>query len=135
MQRLWAIWGVVIWLGAIALFGAIFGGAFYLLGHSEAYELGESRLQASTQAADVLGTPISTGYPMGSITTNGATGRAILSFSATGSKAAGRIFLEAIKKDGVWSLTRLTLKVDGRNGVIDLINQTKVEIGGGRHIG
>jgi hypothetical protein len=135
VQRLWAIWGVVIWLGAIALFGTIFGGAFYLLRHSEAYQLAESRLQASTQAADALGAPISTGYPMGSITTNGATGRAILSFSATGTKAAGQIYLEAIKKDGVWSLTKLTLKVDGRDGVIDLINQTKVEIGGGRHIG
>jgi hypothetical protein len=140
VQRLWAIWGVIIWLGAIALFGTMFGGAFYLLRHSEAYELAESRLQASTQAADVLGTPISTGYPMGSVTTNGATGRAILNFSATGTKAAGRIFLEAIKKDGVWSLTRLTLKVDGRDGVIDLINPTnvdnpnKVEIGG-QHIG
>jgi hypothetical protein len=135
VQRLWAIWGVVIWLGAIALFGTIYGGAFYLLRHSEAYQLGESRLQASTQAADVLGAPISTGYPIGSITTDGATGRAILNFSATGTKAAGWIFLEAIKKDGVWSLTRLTLKIDGRDGVIDLINQTKVEIGGGRHLG
>jgi hypothetical protein len=136
VQRLWAIWGVVIWLGAIALFGGIFGGTFYLLRYSDAYELGASRLQASTQAADVLGIPISTGYPMGSITTSGATGRAILSFSATGPKAIGRIFLEAVKKDGVWSLTRLTLKVDGRDGVIDLINQTKVEIKGARrHIG
>jgi hypothetical protein len=129
VQRLWAIWGVVIWLGTIALFGGIFGGTFYLLRHSEAYELGASRLQASTQAANVLGAPITTGYPMGSITTNGATGRAILSFSATGTKAAGQVFLEAIKKDGVWSLTSLTLKVEGRDGAIDLNNQTKVEIG------
>jgi Cytochrome oxidase complex assembly protein 1 len=138
VQRLWAIWGLVIWLGAIALFGSVFGGAFYLLKHSEAYELGASQLQASRQATDVLGTPIATGYPMGTISTNGATGRAVLSFSATGPKAAGRIFLEAIKKDGVWSLTRLTLKVDGRDGVIDLINrdQDKVEIKGARpHIG
>jgi hypothetical protein len=72
---------------------------------------------------------------MGSITTNGATGRAILSFSATGTRAAGQIYLEAIKKDGVWSLTKLTLKVDGRDGVIDLINQSKVQIGAGRHLG
>jgi hypothetical protein len=138
VQRLWAIWGVIIWLGVIALFGAIFGGTFYLLRHSEAYELAASQLQASTQASEVLGTPISTGYPMGSISTNGATGRAVLNFSATGPKATGRIFLEAVKKDGVWSLVRLTLKVDGRDGVIDLINrnQDKVEIKVARpHIG
>jgi hypothetical protein len=130
VQRLWAIWGVVIWLGAIALFGGIFGGTFYLLRYSEAYELGASTLQASSQAADALGTPISTGFPMGSVSTSGANGGAILGFSATGTKAAGRVFLEAVKKDGRWSLTKLTLKVDGRDGVIDLIEQSKVEIKG-----
>ena len=138
VQRKWAIWGVVIWLGAIALFGAIFGGTFFLLRQSEAYELGEARLHASHQATDALGTPISTSFPMGSISTSGATGRAALNFSATGPKATGRVFLEAIKKDGVWSLTRLTLKVDGRDDVIDLINgnQNKVEIKRARpHLG
>ena len=130
VQRLWAIWGAVIWLGAIALFGGIFGGTFYLLRYSEPYELGTSTLRASTEATDALGAPISTGFPMGSISTDGATGRAILSFSATGTKAAGRVFLEAIKKDGRWSITKLTLKVDGRDGVIDLIEQSKVEIKG-----
>jgi hypothetical protein len=129
VQRLWAIWGVVIWLGAIALFGGMFGGTFYLLKSSEAYQLGASQLQASTEAAAVLGAPITTGFPMGSVTTSGTTGRAVLSFSATGSKATGRVFLEGIKKDGVWSLTRLTLRVEGGNAVIDLINQSRVEIG------
>jgi hypothetical protein len=132
VQRLWAIWGVVIWLGAIALFGGIFGSTFYFLGHSEAYELGATQLQASSEATGILGAPISTGFPMGSISTDGASGRAALSFSATGSKAAGQVFLEAIKKDGVWSIKKLTLKVDGRDGVIDLINQSKVEINGVR---
>jgi hypothetical protein len=132
VQRLWAIWGAVIWLGAIALFGGIFGGSLYLLKHSDAYELGESRLQASTEAGNVLGTPISTGLPLGSISTSGATGRAVLSFSATGTKATGRIFLEAIKRDGVWSLTKFTLKVDGRDSVIDLIKQSRAELKGFR---
>jgi hypothetical protein len=126
VQRLWAIWGVVIWLGAIALFGGIFGGTFYLLRHSEAYELAASNLRTSTEAADILGTPISTGFPMGSVSTEGTTGRAVLSFSATGSKATGQVFLEAVKKDGVWSLTKLTLTADGKT--IDLLGKSKVEI-------
>ena len=78
VQRRWAIWGLVVWLGAIALFGGMFGSIFYVLRHSDAYELGASRLQASAAAANVLGTPISTGFVMGSISTGGATGRAIL---------------------------------------------------------
>lgn len=128
VQRLWAIWGVVIWLGAIALFGGIFGGTFYLLKNSEAYQLGVSRLQANTQAMTALGAPISTGIPFGQIAINGASGRAALNFSVTGSKATGRLFLEAIKKDGVWSLTNLKLKIDGRDDVIDLLRESRVDM-------
>src|SRR5579871_1101231 len=128
VQRLWAIWGVVIWLGAVALFGGIFGGTFYLLKNSDAYQLGVARLQANTEAMNALGAPISTGIPFGKIAINGASGRAALSFSVTGSKAAGRLFLEAIKKDGVWSLTALKLKMDGREDLIDLLSVSRVEI-------
>jgi Cytochrome oxidase complex assembly protein 1 len=128
VQRRWAIWGVVIWLGAIALFGGIFGSTFYLLRHSDAYELGASRIQTSTEAAIALGPPISTGFPLGSISTSIGTGRAIFAFSATGTKATGRVFLEAIQRDGVWSLTKLTLKVDGSDSVIDLLRQSRAGI-------
>src|SRR5579863_6391679 len=36
VQRLWAIWGLVIWIAAIVLFVGIFVGTFSLLRHSEA---------------------------------------------------------------------------------------------------
>jgi hypothetical protein len=128
-QRLWAIWGVVIWLGTIVLFGGIFGGVFYALRHSGAYELGVSTVQANADAVAVLGTPITTGIPVGSVSTNGTSGRALLNFSATGPKASGQIFLEATKQDGVWSLKNLRLKVDGREGAIDLLKQSRAELG------
>src|ERR1700730_15715653 len=89
-QRLWAIWAVVIYLGAIVLFGGIFGGVFYALRHSDAYELGASTLQTNADAIAILGTPIETGMPMGKVSTSGASGRAFLNFSATGPKASGR---------------------------------------------
>ena len=125
VQRLWAIWGVIVWIGGIALCGAFFGGVFSLLGHSEAYQLGVSRLQASPVATDLLGTPISTGSPTGEISLNGVSGTATLSFSASGPKAAGVVSLEAVKKDGAWAIARLTLKLDGRDGVIELVNGAK----------
>jgi hypothetical protein len=125
VQRLWAIWGAIIWLGGIALFGGGIGAGLYAFRHSEAYKLGVSTLQASPVATNVLGTPISTGFPTGKIAFNGASGTAILSFSVSGPKAAGVIFLEAVKKDGAWAITRLALKLDGRDGVIDLVNGTK----------
>jgi hypothetical protein len=121
VQRLWAIWGAVIWIGCILFFGGLFGSVFYALKHSESYQLGVSELQASPLAVAVLGSPISAGIPFGSISINGASGRADLTFTATGPKAAGRVFLEAVKKQSVWSITKLALKVDGRDGPINLI--------------
>ncbi len=122
VQRLWAIWGAVIWIGCILFFGGIFGSVFYGLTHSEAYRLGVSELQASPLAAAALGAPISTGMPFGSVSVNGSSGRADLTFTVTGPKAAGRVFLEAVKKQGVWSITRLALKVDDRDGLINLVS-------------
>ena len=125
VQRLWAIWGVIIWLGFITLFGGIMGGGLYFFKHSEAYKLGVSTLQANPVAINLLGTPISTGFPTGNISYENGSGSAVLSFSASGPKAAGTVFLQAVKKDGAWAIARLTLKLDGRDGVIDLVNGTK----------
>ena len=125
VQRLWAVWGAVIVLGFLLLVGGTVGGVLYGLKHSAAYELAVDKLQTSTIATDVLGTPITTGFPLGSITLNGVTGSAVLSFSATGTKGAGRVFLEAIKKDGVWSITRLMLKPDDGDQVIEIVNGTR----------
>jgi|HubBroStandDraft_6_1064221.scaffolds.fasta_scaffold236564_2 hypothetical protein len=125
VQRLWAIWGAIIWLGGIVLFGGIMGGGLYFFKHSEAYQLGVSTLQANPVATNLLGTPIAAGFPTGNISYENGSGRAVLSFSASGPKAAGTVFLQAVKKDGAWAITRMTLKLDGRDGVIDLVNGAK----------
>jgi Cytochrome oxidase complex assembly protein 1 len=121
VQRKWAIWGAVIWIGMIALVGGTVGGVFSLLRHSEAYQLGVTRLQASPIAANLLGTPISAGNPTGSISVTPSSGHAELSFSASGPRASGVVLVMAVKKDGVWSLTRLTLTLNGSDNAIDLI--------------
>ncbi len=128
VQRAWAIWGAVVWIGLIALICAIFGGIFYGLGHSEAYRLGVARLQASAEAVQVLGIPIATGSPMGDISLTDDSGSASLSFSASGSKGSGQVMLQAVKKGGVWSIQRLTLKVDGRDDIIDIVNPTSAQL-------
>jgi hypothetical protein len=46
-------------------------------------------------------------------------------FSATGPKATGTVFVEAVKKDGVWSIVKLALKPQGSENAIDLINATR----------
>jgi len=128
VQRLWAIWGVVIWLGVIVLYSGIFGGVFYLLENSEAYQLAASRLRDNVAAVNALGAPISTGLPSGKISVTGSSGRADLNFSVTGSKATGRVQLQALKTNGVWSFTTLKLRIDGRDDEIDLLKESRVEI-------
>ncbi len=128
VQHRWAIWGVVLWLGAIVLFGGIFGGVFYALKNSEAYHLAVERIQASQEVARLLGTPIATGIPSGSIKTSNQTGEAKLDFSVSGPKASGQVSLEAVKKAGVWSLKTLMLKIDGQDRVIDLLGGSRAEL-------
>jgi hypothetical protein len=132
VQRAWTKWAVIIYVGVIVLFCAIFGGVFYLLSHSEAYRLGVANLEASAEVANLLGKPITTGLPTGKISTSGSSGNAALSFSVSGPKGTGRVFLEATKKDGAWSLGSLKLKVDGQDSVIDLLRPTRAEIDGER---
>jgi hypothetical protein len=136
VQRLWAIWGIVIWIGIIALPVGLFSGILYALANSEAYELGVSKLRASSEAVDALGTPILTGYPRKIWIDFDDNNESIdLKFSATGPKARGDVVLEAIKKDGVWSFKTLTLEVDERDEIIDLLKQTRAEtddVRGGR---
>jgi hypothetical protein len=121
VQRLWAIWGAIIWIASIVLFASIFLGVHSILKHSEAYQLGVARLQTSPAATAALGTPITTGNPSGSIRINGSSGTAELRFSASGPRASGIVVVQAIKNNGVWSLTRLSLKLDGKDEVIDLV--------------
>ena len=76
VQRKWAIWGAVIWIGMLVLFGGAMGGVFYGFRHSVPYEMSVANLQANPIAMNILGSPISTGFPFGNISINGASGKA-----------------------------------------------------------
>lgn len=122
VQRLWAIWGVVAWLGVIAFGAGLYGIVTYMMTSSEAYRLGVERVQASPEAVKRLGTPITAGLPMGSFRFDGARGEAELSFSASGPKAKGSVLVQATKTLDAWTLRTLLLKVEGDDEPIDLLN-------------
>lgn len=128
VQRAWAFWGVVIVLGFFTFMAAMMAGLFFLMKNSDAYQLGVNALRNNSQAIEALGSPISTGLPLGKISTANSSGQAILSFSVSGPKASGRVNLEAAKSNNVWSLRAMTLQIDGRDGVINLLQQMKVQI-------
>jgi heme/copper-type cytochrome/quinol oxidase subunit 2 len=121
VQRLWTIWACVA-LAAIIVFAvALFLLVGSVLKGSEAYRLGVETLNANAQAVEILGKPISTGSPTGSIDVSNGEGKAELSFSVTGSKASGTIYLKASKDMGTWRLDREELQIEGTQDRIDLL--------------
>ena len=77
-------------------------------------------LNSSPQATQVLGQPISTGIPSGSIHVSGADGEASLSFSAEGSQGHGTVYVESSKSLGQWKLDQVVLE-HSRGQRIDLV--------------
>jgi hypothetical protein len=120
VQRLWAIWGVVAWVGIIGLVAAASLAFVWLFSHAQPYVMAVERLKQNPAAVAALGSPISAGFPTGHISFKDDTGSAELSFSATGPNGNGTVYVDARKTLGVWRLTRFELELDGRDRSIDL---------------
>jgi hypothetical protein len=121
VQRLWAIWGFVAWGGVIVFYGGFFLVFALMFPKLEAYTMAVVRLMDSQAAISELGRPIQPGFPWGRYSTTGDRGEAELSFSATGPKGHGTVYVSAIKTAGSWRLTRLDLVVEGSSRRINLL--------------
>ena len=118
VQRNWAIAGVVVLGGFFAPIPLSFFLSMWLFGHSESYRTAVAELNANPVAISEFGTPITTGFPMGSISiTKGAQ----LCFSASGPKADGTVYVEETIQFGHWVVNRLQLEIKGRDRRIDLV--------------
>jgi hypothetical protein len=120
VQRKWAIWAVVVYLlvfaaGTMAAFSVPF-----ILKQSEPYQLAIARIQGNAEAVSALGEPISTGLPWGNIQVSGPDGKADFSFSVSGSRGKGTVYVDARKDLGTWRLDRIELEVPSRAGRINL---------------
>ena len=91
------------------------------LRYSEAYALGAGKVTASPAAIAALGSPISTGWPGGSLTWAGPKGTATLGFAVHGPIEKGEVSEHAVKRDGAWTVTNLRLRVNGQERVISLL--------------
>jgi hypothetical protein len=119
-QRKWAIWGVALYLLIVALLVATFFGIAASIKSSEPFKLAIAQLEASEEATQFLGKPISTGFPSGSIEVSGPTGSASLSFGVHGPKGRGTLYLEASKKLGRWRLDQVVLEDESTARRLDL---------------
>lgn len=100
-----------------------FAGLFFAVSSamrsSVAYQMAVSTLNANAEAVQILGQPISTGTPMGSIHVSGPGGEASLSFSAEG-PGEGTVYVEASKSLGQWKLDEAVLEDAKSHQRIDL---------------
>ena len=114
-------WAIAIFAAFILIVGGIFIAVFSSLKNSEAYQLTVSFLNASPLATQLLGQPITTGIPSGSIHVSGAEGEAHLSFSAEGPQSHGTVYVEASKPFGRWRLDEVILEDSRSKQRVDLL--------------
>jgi hypothetical protein len=114
-QRKWALWGFAATGIFIFLFVGMFFVVFASLKGSEAYQMTIRAINSNPEAVEVLGQPVSTGIPSGSIRVSGPDGEANLSFSAEGPKGNGTVYVKATKSLGLWKLNGAVLE-DSKSG-------------------
>lgn len=119
-QRKWARWAVAIYIAFVLLFVGVFFTILASFKSSEAFTLAVATLEASEQAAEILGTPMTTGTPMGKVDVSGPTGSAKLSFDVAGPEGKGTVHVEAVKDLGQWKIERMALEQEGTGRRVDI---------------
>jgi hypothetical protein len=109
---------------AVALFGvgifSIISGVSAILKSSEPYQTAVARAKADEKVIAALGTPISEGFPSGSINTNNDAGDADMSIPLTGPKGKGTVYVVGTRTAGTWTYSKMSVTIAGTNETIDL---------------
>lgn len=120
VQHKWSKWAIIIY----ALMAALFVPLFFVIGgilkDSEPYKLAHAQLEQNAEVTAVVGQPISTGTPTGSVQLSGPDGRANLQFSVEGPNGKGTAYVEATKKLGRWQIERMAFDDDSSGRRIDI---------------
>ncbi|MGZ5038433.1 MAG: cytochrome c oxidase assembly factor Coa1 family protein [Usitatibacter sp.] len=134
VQRKWAFAGAIVWLVLIGLFVALYFMVSAVFKGSDVYVQALAKLHGNAEAMELLGQPVSTGFPMGAVSMSGPSGEAKLAIPVEGTKARGTIFVEATKEGGRWRYDRLELQIEGLDRRIDLETGRAVTPGSGRAV-
>jgi hypothetical protein len=119
-QSKWAKWSLLVYTVFASMLVRLILVIAASLKSTEAFKLAVTRLEASQEAFRLLGKPISTGFPMGSIEVSGPSSKASLSFSVTGPNGKGTIFMDATKDLGQWKVNRMVLEQEASGHRIDI---------------
>ncbi len=119
VQRTWTKWGLVVLVAscvlAAILCAAVFGVVIAALKGSEPYRAGIDHLHADKAAMAVLGEPVTTGFPRGSISTADGQGTATLTIPVEGTHKSGTLYVEGDSNSGQWRYQRIELVIDGQH--------------------
>ncbi|MDP1970376.1 MAG: cytochrome c oxidase assembly factor Coa1 family protein [Methylobacter sp.] len=124
VQKKWARWTVIVYLGFIVLFAGLFFITMSSIKDSDVFKLAESQFESSRQASDLIGLPFFTGLPSGSIEISEPSGKATVSFSVEGSKGKGTVYFDAVKELGQWQINSLVLEEEISGKRIDIDQHT-----------
>jgi hypothetical protein len=126
VQRSWAKWGIIVLLAFVALIAVAVFAAVTAIKSSDAYRLAATTVLQNQIVVRELGSPLSTGFPSGSIEVSGPSGKADISFSVEGPKGSGTVYVDAVKDLGKWKFNRIELEVDKTGKRIDLKNDADI---------
>lgn len=105
------------------LFTLLFTLIFGLIKQSGAYQDSLALVRADERVTAVLGEPIEPGWLVsGSVNTSGASGNAVLSYTVSGPRGKGTVYLEATMKGSRWVFDTLEFDTDATDP-IDLLDE------------
>jgi hypothetical protein len=89
---------------------------------SGAYQQALKRVRSDPAVVQAIGRPVRPGRTVwGNINVSGPNGSASMSFPVSGPKGEGRVFVDATKTGGVWTLDSLSVEIEGRPGRLVLV--------------
>jgi hypothetical protein len=95
-----------------------------LMKQSGAYQLALSHVETHSGAREILGSPLQAGwFVSGETRISGPSGKANISFSVSGPKGSGTVYVDAKKEMGKWNLKNIVLLVDPGKRRVSLISR------------
>ncbi len=134
VQRQWTKWGLIVVAASFVLSAVCAALLFWVITAamkgSEPYRTAIDHLHADSAAMTLLGQPVATGFPRGSMATTNGEGSASLSIPVQGSSKSGVLYVEGVSSGDAWHYQRIELVVSGQH--IDLNQSEEAGRGDGR---
>ena len=121
VQRKWTIGALIFYAATILLMGTMTFALYSIFKNSEVYQLAAAKVESNKKVIEVVGLPISTGFPMGNLHDSSTGGKADMAFSIEGPNGSGMVYMKAVKDLGQWNFSALILQEKESGRRFDLL--------------